>query len=219
MAEKKTKKTGYSKPKRFSFPDQERIFPWLPTLLDAYYIIDRGIAEAIKTETKKTRQLACIKGCSNCCKTHRTIPVYPMELVGITWYATEQIFSSERETLRNFLETYKKDNPCPFLADNFCLIHPMRPISCRQFIVFGKQCDEGEDPYYTRHGDVLKPIQKYVDDAFFLMLPFYGIKKKSDRLKAIKNGEFHKVVRLIQDCNWKTLANKMEDYDRKKAGS
>jgi len=42
--------TGYLKPARLSFTDDEKIYDWLALLLDAYYIVDKGIAEAIKKE-------------------------------------------------------------------------------------------------------------------------------------------------------------------------
>jgi Fe-S-cluster containining protein len=205
----------YNKPKRLSFPVDDAIHPWLSMLLDAYYIVDKGIAEVIKLEEQKGKRLACSKGCSNCCWTHKTIPVYPLELVGLSWYTTEKISGPERDVLRKQLKYHKENDPCPFLVDGVCSVHPMRPIACRQFNVFGKQCAEGEDPYYTRREDVLTPIKKYTDQAFFIMLPFYGVEKESERWKIIERGAVHQMVKLIQTCNWKSLAGKMEDFDRK----
>jgi len=94
-----------------------------------------------------------------------------------------------------------------------CSVHPMRPISCRQFNVFGTPCAEGEDPYYTRREDVLSPIRKYVDRAFFIMLPFYGIQREAQRWKIIESGAVHQVVKLMQTCNWRSLAEKMDEFD------
>ncbi len=204
--------TGYLKPVRISFPNDEKIYDWLSPLLDAYYIVDKGIAEAIKREKK--RSVACSKGCSSCCRTHKTIPVYPLELVGISWYVIEKISGPEREILKEHLRNYKENDPCPFLLNGSCIIHPMRPVSCRQFIVFSKPCAEGEDPYYTRFKDVLKPQKNYIEEAFFVMLPFYGVKDESERRKAIKSGAIHKIVKLIQTCNWNTLADRMDDFDK-----
>jgi len=215
MADAKKRDTGYLKPSRPSFPDDEKVYDWLPPLLDAYYIVDKGIAEALKKERKKHRRVACSKGCSSCCKTHQTIPVYPLELVGISWYAIEKISGPERGVIKNQLRSYKENNPCPFLLNGACLVHPMRPIACRQFIVFGKSCAENEDPYYTRLKDVLLPVKKYVDQAFFIMLPFYGLKDGLERKKVIQSGAVHKLVKLIQTCNWKSLADKMDEFDRK----
>lgn len=216
MKGKKRKKTVYYSPKKLSFPGDERIYPWLSLLLNAYYIVDKGVAEAINRELKKGRKLACSKGCSNCCRTHATIPVYPLELVGISWYVTEKISGPVRETLKKQLSDYKENDPCPFLTDGICAIHHMRPISCRQFNVFSTPCEEGEDPYYTRRRDVLSPIKNYTNHAFFIMLPFYGVENESERWKLIESGAVHQVVKIIQTCNWKSMAEKMEEFDRRK---
>jgi hypothetical protein len=214
MADEKEIKRGYSKPERVSFPDEEAIYDWLSMLLDAYHVIDTGIAEAIKTAKKRGRKVACSKGCFNCCETHHTIPVYPLELIGISWYAMEKFTGPERDSLRKQLADYRENSPCPFLLEGACSIHPIRPISCRQFIVFGNPCIAGEDPYYTRRKDVLTPIQRYVDRAFFIMLPFYGIKDEAERIKVIKGRLMHKMVKLMQTCNWKSLAEKMGRHNR-----
>jgi Fe-S-cluster containining protein len=202
--------------KRLSFPDDEKMHPWLPLLLEAYYIVDKGIAQAIDSEQKRGRVLACSRGCSNCCRTHKDIPVYPLELTGISWYAAEKLAGSQRAELMDQLEQGVEGGPCPFLIEGACSIHPVRPMACRQFNVFGKPCDEGEDPYYTRRGDVLSPVKKHVDQAFFVMLPFYGIDKESERIRIIETGAFHKMVKELHYCNWKSLARKMRELDEKR---
>lgn len=153
MSNKRTKTSGYQQPKRLDFHLDESVHPWLPILLNAYYVVDKGIADAVKMELRRGRKLACGKGCATCCKTHTTIPVYPLELVGISWYVTEKSGGPEREAIKIQLAQYKENSPCPFLMDGSCSVHPMRPVSCRQFMVFGKPCDEGEDPYYTSRED------------------------------------------------------------------
>ncbi len=90
----------------------------------------------------------------------------------------------------------------------------MRPMACRQFNVFGKPCEEGEDPFYTRREDVLDPVKKYVDQAFFIMLPFYGVEKESERIRIVETGEFHKMAKELQAFNWKSVAEKMNKFDK-----
>jgi Fe-S-cluster containining protein len=211
--EKNKKKPA--KAKRFSSSVDENLHPWLPALLDAYYIVDKGIAEAVESKNRKGRELACSKGCSYCCSTHRDIPVYPLELVGISWYVIEKVSGSLREVLRDRLENYSQNSPCPFLIDSICGVHLVRPMACRQFNVFGKPCSAGEDPYHTRREDVLSPVKKHVDQAFFIMLPFYGVEKESDRKGLIEQGAMHKMVRVLQECNWQSLAKKMDKVDAK----
>jgi len=204
----------YTKPQRLKFPDDEKKFPWLSPLLDAFVIIDQGISNAIQRETKQGRELACAKGCSSCCSTHQDIPVYPLELMGMSWYVIEKLQSPLREQLKEQLQNLDKINSCPFLLQGSCSIHPVRPIACRQFNVLDKACADGEDAFHTRKEDVMSPIKRFTDDAFYTMLPFYGIKRKGERLKAIKQGKLHALAKVMRDCNWKTLPEKMTAFEK-----
>lgn len=202
--------------KRLSFPTDEPVHPWLSKLLEAYHIIDSGVSEGIRREVLQNRKLACGKGCAACCRSHKDIPVYPLELVGISWYVTEKITGPLRDRLRKQLLGYKEQAGCPFLVDDVCSIHAMRPMACRQFNVFDTVCSEGEDAWYTRRGDVLTPLKEYTDQAFDVMLPFYGIEKKSERRKAIREGKIHGIARVLRECNWTSLAEKMLQHDSRK---
>ena len=203
-------------PQRLTFPNDEAHFSWLPMLLDAYFIADQGVAEGIRRETAQGRSLACAKGCSNCCRSHKTIPVYPLELVGMTWYVTERLPAPLREPLKVQLRAHAEGDACPFLVDGICAVHPMRPLACRQFNVFGQACAEGEDAYYTRRQDVLTPLKDYTDRAFDVMLPFYGVIKKAERRQFIKTGALHNIVRVLQECSWTSVATKMDAFERRR---
>jgi Fe-S-cluster containining protein len=203
------------KTKRPSFPEEKNL-PWLSMLLDAYHIIDKGIAKAVEAEEKKGRKLACAEGCSNCCRTLRDIPIYPLELMGISWYVAEKLTGDVRDILKKQLADYRRADHCPFLIEGACPIHSMRPMACRQFNVFGKQCEEGEDPYYTRNDDVLPQQKKYIDQAFLIMLPFHGVEKESEKIKAVESGALNKMVKVLQECNWRMLAERMEKADKEK---
>ncbi|MCW8853434.1 MAG: YkgJ family cysteine cluster protein [Gammaproteobacteria bacterium] len=205
----------YRKPQRLSFTDDEARFPWLAILLNAYAVIDKGISAAIESEQKQGRQLACAKGCSSCCTTHQDIPVYPLELMGMSWYVIEKLQSPLREQLKQQLNNIDKLNTCPFLLEGACSIHPMRPIACRQFNVLNKACADGEDAFHTRKNDVMKPIKRFTEEAFDIMLPFYGIKRKGDRKKAIKQGKLHAVAKVMRECNWQTMPEKMTAFESK----
>ena len=56
MEDSKRPTKSYVKPSRLFFPDEIKIHEWLPLLIEAYYIVDKGIAEAIKKEVKKKRK-------------------------------------------------------------------------------------------------------------------------------------------------------------------
>ncbi len=213
MPKKKNKKSVLYRAKRVSFPDDEKDKPWLGMLLDAYHIVDRGVTKSIETERKKGRKLACAKGCANCCSTHNDIPVYPLEIVGILWYVTEKITGQVRENLKRQLNAFTKNSTCPFLVEGGCAIHLLRPMACRQFNVLGRPCEVGEDPYYTRREDVMDPVKKYVDQGFFIMLPYYGVENEKERIKIIETGSFHNMAKELHACNWVELAGKMERFD------
>jgi len=207
-------KTAGTDQARLSFSADESRHAWLGMLLEAYHIIDKGVAEGIRREELQGRTLACCKGCAACCRSHKTIPVYPLELAGMTWYATEKLKEPLRSGLRNQLENHRELDSCPFLVGDVCSVHPLRPVACRQFYVFGRVCMEGEDAFYTRRNDVLTPFGKYTDAAFDVMLPFYGVEKKAERKKAIKEGAMHQVARIMNSLNWASLAEKMDAFDR-----
>jgi len=200
MAKKKV-----SFPKRLRFPEDEAKNPWLSMLLDAYYIGDKGIYEAIQKRIRRGETLACKKGCSNCCSTHYTIPVYPLEIIGIYWFANEKLDASIRTLLAQNLLVHTSNGPCPFLIHGACAIHPMRPLACRHFNVFNKPCKKGEDPYYTRRKDVLTPIEEYKEKALSRMLPFHGIRDRRLKKRMIRSGYLNQYVKNLMEIDWKNL--------------
>ena len=213
---KKNRRSASQETKRFSLPDDEQLHPWLCILLDAYHAIDKGVWKSVETERKMGRIVACEKGCSICCRNIQDIPVYPLELVGISWYAAEKITGPQREALRKQLHEFKKLQTCPFLLEGTCSIHVMRPMACRQFNVFGTACANGEDPFHTRREDVMDPVKKYVDQAFYIMLRYHGVEKCSERVKIVESGGMHSMARELHACNWRLLAERMESADQKK---
>jgi uncharacterized protein len=209
----KNKSSGLAR--RLSFPEDEQRLPWLPLLLDAYAIVDTGVAIAIRDEEKRRKvKLACGNGCDVCCR-QKDIPLYPHELVGLYWYASEKMSGPGRDSLKNRLAAHAVGSPCPFLIEGSCSAHPVRPVSCRQFNVFTAPCAPGEDPYYTRRDDVLVPLPDYIDRAFAAVLPFYNMKKEGDLAKAIKL--IRSQIMNLQEYDWKKLVVVMENNDSEKS--
>jgi len=203
-----------SEPRRLSFPDDETRYSWLPLLLDGYLRVDEGVSEAIARAGRQGRALACAEGCGGCCRTHTTIPVYPLELVGIYWFVAEKLEEPLRRRVRERLGAGAAREECPFLVEARCAIHPMRPAACRQFNVLDTPCADGEDPYYTRRGDVIEPIRRYLDDAFFIMFPFYGIREKAERRRAVKRGAQHALAKVLRELSWVSLIERMDASER-----
>ncbi len=205
---------------RISFPDNEHKQPWLPLLLTAHAVIDEGVGIAIAREEKKLGvRLACRKGCTECCRGLKDIPLYPIEFVGICWYVIEKIEQPLRRLVKQKLLSHRKGGPCPFLVENACAIYHVRPMACRQFNVFNTECADGEDPFYTRRQDVLTPIAEYADAALNITLPFYGITGKAARRQAIESRLINARIRVLQECPWSDLAPRMDDFDFSRLGS
>ncbi len=195
---------------RLSFPKDEKLHNWLPMLLNAYSIMDEGVKEDIEKYEKSGKKLACRYGCSSCCKTHRDIPVYPIEIVGIYWYVIEKTKEPIRTKIKNSIILHKKDSHCPFLIDDACSIYPIRPLACRQFNVFNKPCIEGEDAFYTRPQDVLTPSEHYLAKALYETAPFYNIYDEDEKIEFINSGKLNSLVRILQRYPWIELARRMD---------
>ena len=215
MKKTQTNKGGLSR--RLHFPEEEKRLPWLPMLLDAYAIADTGIAVALRdAEKKQKKQLACGKGCGNCCEHQKDLPLYPHELVGIYWYVSEEMPATTRDELKIRLAVHTADSPCPFLINGSCSIHPLRPIGCRQFNVFSAPCAPGEDPYYTRRDDVLVPLTDYTDRAFAAVLPFYNMKREGDLSQALKL--IRSQIMNLQTFDWRRLVAVIEQTGASRSG-
>lgn len=200
---------AYPTPTRLSFPEEERRHHWLPMLIDVYFTTDQGVSEGIRRQEAKGKELACFKGCSTCCRSHTTIPVYPLEITGLYWYLIQKTTGELRDKLKQQCANHQSGDPCPFLVDGACGVHPMRPQACRHFNVFGTSCAEGEDAFYTRREDVLTPISKYKEEALAQMLPFHDIVGRKQRRDAMKSGLIHSYVQVLQEIDWPKLAKRM----------
>ena len=193
-------------PGRLRFPEDEKRQPWLPLLLEIQYLTNQGVAAAIKADGRK---LACARGCASCCRTHTDIPVYPLELMGIAWYATEKLTGDLRDRVRAQLQQHRDLGACPFLVDEACTIHPLRPMACRQFNVFVTVCAAGEDTFHTRRGDVLQPDAKRKDEALREMLRHHNVKDGRERRRLVESGEVHRLAQSLREMRWETLAARM----------
>jgi hypothetical protein len=91
----------------------------------------------------------------------------------------------------------------------------MRPLACRHFNVFGKPCAEGEDAFHSRRQDVLTPIRKYPQEALLVTLPFYGDIDSKEQKKLVESGAINKLARVMKDCHWESLPDKMLAYEQK----
>lgn len=139
---------------RTNFPEAEAKYRWLPPVLDAYAMhADGQNGELRAAESSRGEKVACHKGCSACCKSMQ-IDVLRQEISTISWYVSEIMDFESQERIKPRLLQRQDLTECPFLLDDACSIYPVRPLTCRGFIVFRKVCEVGEDPIVTRRSDV-----------------------------------------------------------------
>jgi uncharacterized protein len=201
-------KSGGALSRRVHFPEDEARLTWLPLLLDAYALIDTGVAIAVRNgEKEHGSAIACSRGCAVCCG-QKDIPVYPHELVGLYWYASEMLELPDRRVLKDQLASHAPGSSCPFLLQNACSVHPVRPAACRWFNIFGIPCAAGEDPYYTRRSDVLVPLEEYTDRAFTAVLAFYAMQKGDDLKRSLRS--LRSQIMNLQTYDWSKLLQIME---------
>lgn len=203
------KSSPKSEEQRLSFVEDEVRLPWLSLLLEMYHTTNQGVAQGIRQGERQGQTLACARGCAACCRSHADIPVYPLELMGIAWFATEQLGGELRGRVQQQLAQHKANASCPFLVDEACAIHPLRPMACRHFNVFDQVCAEGEDAFHTRREDVLIPVVFHKNKALAMMLRHHQVPTETERKTRVANGSVHTLAQSLREVRWENLALRM----------
>lgn len=189
-----------SSTERRRYPEAEARLPWLTALLDAYAVLDAGVALAMAADG---RSVACRAGCCACCA--QPIPASTLEVLGLKWFAMERLGARERRDLGRTLRQALGAG-CPFLAGGVCLVYPVRPLACREYVMRGRPCRRGERPERTRPGDVLPLPAAAQQEAFSLLLPGYGVTDATGRETALRGRLVLRDTGLLQAVNWSGLA-------------
>ena len=147
---------------QMSFPEKpvrpQRILPILQQMTNKF--VDIGVKEA----ERRGETISCTKGCGACCSQIvpiSEIEVYHIaDLVAEMPEARRKIIKEKFEkACRHFheiglferidassdfsteeirkiaVEYFEENVSCPFLEDQACSIHPVRPLSCREYLV------------------------------------------------------------------------------------
>jgi hypothetical protein len=72
---------------------------------------------------------------------------------------------------------------------------------------------EGDDAWYIRPQDVMKPIRRFADEAF------YGINDRHERREVAKTGRIHALAKVLQALDWTKLAQRMEAAPARRGAS
>ena len=194
------------------FPADEARHPWLPVLLRVHALVDAGVEKAVRAEERRRgARRACRRGCDVCCRTQTDIPVFQIELAAISWYCAEKLDGPAREAVRTRLGRHAAGGrECPFLVEKGCAVHPVRPMACRLFTVFGRPCAEGEDPFHERRQDLLAPPPGLLARAYRVMLPFHGVTDEKDQDAWLERGLVKTLAVNLPSCDWRSLARVMD---------
>jgi uncharacterized protein len=103
--------------------------------------------DKLRKKLSSYEQIACIKGCSWCCRQRVSLTDAEVFLIG--WYIDEQIPSGplKDQIIKNTNARWQTEDrldspsrfatgiPCPFLNSetNHCIVHAVRPFSCRWY--------------------------------------------------------------------------------------
>lgn len=185
---------------RIRFPEDEARESWLPLLLDAYAVLDAGLAAAVAASG---RQPACRAGCTACCS--QPIPASSLEVLGLTWYVYRHSRGRRRRALRQSLDAAREGMPCPFLVEDACAAYALRPMACREFVVFDRPCRPGEQPVTSRLQDVLPLPVAAQRRAFWHMLPYYGVSDLGLRETALCDKLILRDTEILQGRDWSWL--------------
>lgn len=188
---------------------QEQFNSWLSTLLDIYQLIDSWVTvdTGIRGIEKK---IVCRKGCGYCCKL-LTVPINHLEFRGLCWYVSEILQGEERHRVKCRFLSHDEESECPFLIDNSCIVHPLRPIACRQFFVLNRPCSKGENPWLTRRGDIYCALNQRISWMIATRyFPLFGLTNAEEQWKAYEEGFLSENDRPLNSYSWAMISQKIK---------
>ncbi|KHK00589.1 YkgJ family cysteine cluster protein [Desulfovibrio sp. TomC] len=177
--------------------------PWLGALLEAYAILDAGIARAVAADS---RNPACHSGCHACCL--QPIPVSSLEVQGLRWFALTQLSGRPARLVGAalLLSPTGTGERCPFLVDGACSVYALRPMACREFVVFGRPCQSEEHVEALRPEDLLPLPEAAQSRAFAALLPHYGVVGPEAVATALRDRLILHDTRILRGHDWSSLA-------------
>ena len=193
---------------RNNYNNFEENYPWLTILLDTYEISDNLVQNHLDSIGEN---IACHKGCSNCCKNYN-VPMLEPELAGISWYVCEVSNEPIRSRIYDNLLNHNDSMDCPFLLDNDCSIYEVRPLICRQFYVKNNVCADGENVIETRQHDIVSPNNEISKSCSMRLLDFWGNFNENEKEILFESGFILKKSKPMHENDWTIIANTMSIF-------
>ena len=201
-----------SKTHRYHNRRFERALPGMDLLLDAFPVVDCGVAQAV---ARRGQQPACGAGCYHCCT--QPIPLTPLEILGLRIFMQLELAPApESEVWQALIAGFAAFTggsaslgaTCPFLYEGRCAVYPVRPMACRRYIVYETPCAKGEDPTTTRPHQVLQPGQDFLQAALRHTLPWYHERYPLPAKPTAAEAQafFRSVTTILQAVPWAQYA-------------
>ena len=201
-----------SKTHRYHNRRFERALPGMDLLLDAFAVVDCGVAQAI---AHRGQAPACGPNCYQCCI--QPIPLTPLEILGLRIFMQLEFAPAPESEVRQVLVAgfaqFRGDGAnlgaaCPFLHQGRCAVYPVRPMACRRFIVYEIPCAKGEDPTTARPHQVLQPSQDFLQAALRHTLPWYHERYPLPAKPTAAEAQafFRSVTTILQAVPWALYA-------------
>ena len=219
-----------SKTHRYHNRRFERALPGMDLLLDAFAVVDCGVAQAI---AHRGQIPACGPNCYQCCI--QPIPATPLEILALRMFVRLELVPDHMKGHAvghepNYLvghvsgiapevgqaltagfasftgEAVRLGAACPLLHEGRCAVYPVRPMACRRFVVYEASCAKGEDPASTRPHQVLQPGQDFLQAALRHTLPWYRERYPLPAMPTAAEAQafFRSVTTILQAVPWAT---------------
>ena len=148
-------------------------YSWMGSLIKAQAMLEAGVRLSVRQESLlRGSQPVCRKRCSACCESPANRAT-DLEVAGAVWYLNGALPHGADAVLARLAGG--GSTGCPFLHEGICAVYPMRFLSCRQLVVFGRACASGEDPSRSRRADVLTLLRRHALKSYSLLLPHLGV--------------------------------------------
>jgi len=180
---------------------------WLSSLYRAQAAMDSGVRLAVRGESQlRLCPPTCAPGCSGCCSARSPLAT-AVEAAGAILHLCREGKGAVRTVLERVLA--HESRGCPFLEGGLCSVYAMRPLSCRQLVVFGRACHPGEDPARARPGDVLTPLRGHSLRAYANIHQHLGAgprARMADLVRPLVRLDPDDVLRLLGEAPSKAAA-------------
>lgn len=190
-------------------PAAEARHPWLVRLLNAYFLLDRAVAQDLAQESaRRGAPPACRPGCRTCC-VGQVLPVSAFEALGLWCFALELAAPELRERLRANLHAHGQTPACPFLVHDACGAYALRPMVCRRHHVFGQPCRPGENLREQRPKDVFSAGHEALRAVAGELFPLHGVADEDVDWR-FESGYVDARSRDLHGLPWKNLALRLD---------